>query len=178
MAKFNLGKTLAYVLRHNPESLNLTLDEHGWADIDALAEGISKIHPTTKDMILECVRLDGKGRYAVSDDGNKIRARQGHSFSVDAELEKREPPEILYHGTAEKFVCSILQDGLLSMSRLFVHLSWDKQTALSVGSRHGKPRVFAVRASDMAKDGYVFYLSENNVWNTKFVPKEYLRLLR
>ena len=176
MAKFHLGKTLAFVLRHKPESVGVVLDENGWADIDAVVAGISKIHPINKDMLLEAVRLDDKGRYAISEGGKRIRARQGHSIKVNSEMELRQPPMLLYHGTAKKFADSILERGLLSMSRLFVHLSWDEETALSVGKRHGEPIVFTVDAGRMARDGYEFYLSENGVWNTATVPKEYLHL--
>ena len=103
-----------------------------------------------------------------------IRANQGHSIPVDVELEALSPPEVLYHGTGEKFTDSIERQGLLPMSRLYVHLSPDVDTAVKVGRRHGKPIVYKVMSGQMTRDGYAFYRSVNGVWLTKAVPVEYL----
>ena len=126
------------------------------------------------ELLEEIVRTDSKQRYSFNADKTKIRANQGHSVRVDVELRECEPPEILYHGTGERVVNSILCEGLKPMNRLYVHLSKDEETAVKVGSRHGKPRVFIVKSGEMFRDGYKFCLSENGVWLTENVPPEYL----
>ena len=104
-----------------------------------------------------------------------IRANQGHSIQVDVELDEVEPPTELWHGTGEKYVESIDKQGLISKSRLYVHLSKDENTAIKVGQRHGEPVLYIVQAGEMYKDGYKFYLSKNGVWLTKEVPVKYLK---
>ncbi len=165
------GRFLALILRHNPSVAGITLDAHGWADADEL---ISKLG-ITRSFLEEIVRLDNKQRYTFSDDGTKIRANQGHSVDVDVELEEALPPDVLYHGTGEKFVASIDETGLVPKSRLYVHLSSDYSTAASVGARHGRPVVYTVDTRRMSKDGFSFFLSKNGVWLTKSVPVEYLK---
>ena len=169
------GKFISLVLRHKPETIGITLDEHGWADVNDLITGIRKTHPDFNMGILEeIVATNNKQRYSFNDDHTLIRANQGHSIAVDVELKECLPPAILYHGTAEKYVASILKTGLIPKSRLYVHLSKDIATATNVGSRHGKPVVFKVDAGKMSDDGIAFFLSANGVWLTKHVPVEYL----
>ncbi len=168
------SKLIALILRHKPEMVGITLDEHGWADVGALIDGVNRITPLTMEMLEEIVRTDSKQRYAFSADHTRIRANQGHSIPVDVELQRTEPPAVLYHGTGERFVPAILAEGLLPRTRLYVHLSPDIPTAVNVGKRHGKPHVFAVAAGRMAEDGFPFFLSANGVWLTKRVPAEYL----
>ncbi len=170
-----ISKYMSLVLRHKPQAIGIQLDEHGWADVEQLIAGISQTHPLDREMLEEIVRTDDKQRYALSEDGMRIRANQGHSIPVDVELEERTPPEILWHGTGEKFVSFIEQQGLLSKSRLYVHLSPDIETARRVGSRHGRPIVFQVLSGEMYRDGYRFYCSRNGVWLTKSVPARYLK---
>lgn len=98
----------------------------------------------------------------------------GDSLQADVELEEKEPPKILYHGTGEKYIASIDQNGLIPKSRLYVHLSKDVETAKAVGKRHGKEVVYSINSGQMYKDGYKFYLSKNEIWLTKKVPKKYL----
>ncbi|MBP0973091.1 MAG: RNA 2'-phosphotransferase [Oscillospiraceae bacterium] len=170
-----LSKFLALVLRHQPEAAGITLDEHGWADVEALLAGFAAAgHPIDRAVLEEIVRTDEKRRYAFNEDGTLIRANQGHSVPVDVELQETAPPEYLYHGTAERFVSAIRAEGLKPMSRLYVHLSKDVETAQKVGTRHGKPHIFRVAAGDMARQGHVFYLSANGVWLTKAVPPQFL----
>lgn len=170
-----LSVFISLVLRHKPEAANIQLDEHGWAEVDALIEGIRKTGRRIDiDTLKEIVRTDGKQRYSFNEDCTLIRANQGHSVSVDVELKEAKPPEILYHGTAERFMESIRQEGLRPMSRLYVHLSKDEATALKVGARHGKPVVLKVNAGKMQQDGFRFFLSENGVWLTDKVPASYL----
>ena len=177
----NLTRTscfLSLILRHKPETIGISLDEHGWANVDELIEGISKTREFNMDILEEIVRTDEKERYSFNEDKTLIRANQGHSIPVDVELEKSEPPEKLWHGTGEKYVASIDEIGLIRKSRLYVHLSKDKETALKVGSRHGKPVLYTVKARAMYEDGYPFFLSKNGVWLTKEVPVKYLEKIK
>ena len=168
------GKYLSLILRHKPDVIGISLDEHGWADVSELIDGIKKTRNFDMDMLEEIVRTDNKQRFAFNHDHTKIRANQGHSIAVDVELKEQKPPEVLYHGTGAKYVSSILKKGLLPQSRLYVHLSKDVSTAITVGKRHGTPVVFTVRTGEMFSKGYQFFLSENGVWLTKYVPAEYL----
>lgn len=176
--KTNLSRFIALILRHKPEAIGITLDEHGWASVSELLSGINASgNEIDMRTLEEIVSEDEKQRYSFNDDKTKIRANQGHSVNVDVELKNAEPPEILFHGTGEKYVASIKSEGLKPKSRLYVHLSKDRETAVKVGSRHGKPVVFEVNSGEMSRNGYEFFLSENGVWLTKIVPAEYLREL-
>ena len=177
--KKNLSKFISLILRHKPESIGITLDEHGWADVHELIDGINATGKHRLDMtsLEEIVRMDEKQRYSFNEDKSLIRANQGHSIPVDVELKECTPPDILYHGTGEKYVASIDAQGLIPKGRLYVHMSADTDTARNVGSRHGKPVIYEIDCRSMAADGYKFYLSENHVWLTKSVPACYLRKL-
>ena len=168
------SKFVALILRHKPETIGIKLDGHGWADVNELIAGIAKTRPFTREMLETIVATDEKGRYSFNEDGSRIRANQGHSIPVDVELEQKDPHEFLYHGTAEKYVSAIDTQGLIPKTRLYVHLSRDYETAVSVGKRHGTPVVYRVAAQKMAEDGYAFFLSQNGVWLTKSVPLAYL----
>ena len=130
MGLTDTSKFLSLILRHKPETIGIKLDEHGWADVSELISGISKTRPFDMKMLEEIVRTDNKQRYSFNENKTLIRANQGHSIPVDVELEKKTPSEFLYHGTGEKFVSSIDKEGLLSKSRLYVHLSKDTDTAV------------------------------------------------
>lgn len=174
-----ISKFISMILRHKPEVIEITLDEHGWADVNELIKGINETGEEiefSKDTLETIVKTDKKQRYSFSQDKTLIRANQGHSIPVDVELEKKEPPKVLYHGTGSKFVKSIQEQGLLPMERLYVHLSTDVETATNVGKRHGTPVIFQVNAEQMQKDGYDFFQSVNGVWLTKEVPAKYLEL--
>jgi putative RNA 2'-phosphotransferase len=168
------SKFISLILRHKPDVIGITLDEHGWANVDELIAGVSKTHPLNMSMLEQIVAEDEKQRYSFNEDKTLIRANQGHSIPVDVELEEKEPPEILFHGTGEKYVDSISKEGLIPKSRLYVHLSADEETAVKVGQRHGKPVVFKVKSDEMHRDGFKFYCSVNGVWLTKKVPVVYL----
>lgn len=170
----DLSKYLSLILRHKPEVIGITLDEHGWANVEELINGISKTNTFNMQMLEEIVSTDEKQRYSFNEDKTLIRANQGHSVQVDVELEKVTPPRYLWHGTAEKYVESIDKNGLIPKSRLYVHLSADKEIAIKVGSRHGNPVIYRVRSADMSIDGFEFYLSKNGVWLTKTVPVKFL----
>lgn len=169
-----VSKYMSLILRHKPDAIGITLDEHGWANVDELIAGIARDNEFNMEILQEIVDSDEKQRYSFNEDKTLIRANQGHSIPVDVELEEKEPPEILWHGTGEKYVASIDAQGLTPKSRLYVHLSKDEETAIKVGTRHGKPVLYHVLAKQMHADGYKFYLSANGVWLTKEVPVEYL----
>lgn len=175
----NLSRYISLILRHKPEVIGISLDEHGWADVGELIEGINRSGTYIDMKILETiVASDSKQRYSFSDDKKYIRANQGHSIDVDVELERvsvNDIPLVLYHGTGKKYVESIEKGGLIPKSRLYVHLSSDIETAVKVGKRHGGGALYLIPALEMAGDGYEFYRSKNGVWLTKEVPVKYLR---
>ena len=168
------SKFIALILRHKPEAIGISLDEHGWASVPELIAGISRTQPFDMTMLEQIVREDNKQRYSFNEDKTLIRANQGHSIPVDVELPEIQPPEKLYHGTGMKYVASIDAQGLIPKSRLYVHLSADMETAIKVGQRHGKPVIYIVHSGKMYRDGYRFYRSVNGVWLTKQVPTQYL----
>jgi len=167
------SKFLSYVLRHKPEAINLALDPEGWALVDELIEKADiKIDRDTIEVI---VAENDKKRFALSEDGLYIRANQGHSISVDLGLSAIKPPDILYHGTATRFLESIKQQGLLPQNRQHVHLSDNIETATIVGARHGKPVILKINTLAMQQDGNLFYQSKNLVWLTDCVQPIYLK---
>ncbi|MDO4408985.1 MAG: RNA 2'-phosphotransferase [Eubacteriales bacterium] len=171
-----LGKFISKILRHEPGLIGIRVDEHGWADVEELIAGIQAAGHPEFDMaaLEEIVETNNKQRYSFSSDKRLIRANQGHSIPVDVELPATSPPDTLWHGTADRFVPSIMEKGILRMSRLYVHLSPDEETARIVGRRHGRPVILRVDAGQMEADGYVFYLSANGVWLTTEVPVKYI----
>ncbi len=169
------SKFLSLVLRHQPETIGITLDENGWTDVSMLLTKMAtKGHRISVDQLRFIVETNNKKRFAFNADESQIRASQGHSVEVDLGYIEKQPPQFLYHGTATRFLDLILADGLKKMNRHHVHLSSDEQTARSVGSRHGKPVVLIVKAEEMAANSHVFYQSENGVWLTDHVPAVYL----
>ena len=169
-----LGRFLSLVLRHDPGAAGSVLDEHGWADVKELLDGVNRSGLSMDMETLErIVRENNKQRYAFNESHTKIRANQGHSIGVDVELKQKQPPQYLYHGTATRFLPSIHREGIRKMSRQYVHLSGDFETALAVGKRHGIPVVVTVEAAAMARDGVVFYRSENGVWLCEHVAPKY-----
>ncbi len=170
------SKFLSLVLRHSPETIHLKLDQNGWADVEELINQCKK-HNKRLDLNLLniVVETNDKKRFAFNTDKSKIRASQGHSISVELDLAETEPSEYLYHGTVGKFMESIRKEGLKKMSRQHVHLSKDRETAIKVGSRRGVAQILTVRSGAMHRDGYKFYLSENNVWLTDEVPVKYIQ---
>ena len=170
-----VSKFLSFILRHKPDEIGLELDEEGWTSVDELIELANKNgNKLTREIIYEVVRTNDKQRFALSKDKNRIRANQGHSIDINLKLEPQIPPDTLYHGTATRFLDSIKEQGLKSASRQHVHLSFDKETATSVGTRHGKPIVLNVNSKQMYSDGIEFYRSENGVWLTQFVDSKYI----
>ena len=170
-----LGKFISLILRHKPEVIGITLDREGWADTCELINGINASgHSIDMETLERIVRENNKQRYSFSEDRSKIRANQGHSITVDVNMREALPPEKLYHGTAERFLDSIRRDGIRKMSRQFVHLSKDTETALNVGRRHGKPVVLVIDTKAMAAEGYIFRISDNGVWQSEDIPWRYV----
>jgi len=171
-----ISKFLSLVLRHKPETIGLALDANGWADVNELIARSNKANvPLTHELLQHIVDTNPKKRFAFNEQQDKIRASQGHSVNIELNLFAVEPPAILYHGTAERSVASILEKGLLKQQRRHVHLSPDIETAIQVGQRHGKPKVFEVLAKEMHARGHRFYLSANGVWLVDEVPPEFLK---
>jgi putative RNA 2'-phosphotransferase len=169
------SKLLSYVLRHRPDSIGLALDAHGWAGVDDLLARLAAAgHAVDRALLARVVADNDKQRFAFSEDGARLRASQGHSIDVDLGLAPAPPPDVLYHGTASRFLKSILAAGLRASGRHHVHLSADVATARRVGARHGFPAVLRVDARRMRADGIVFYLSDNGVWLNDTVPPRYL----
>ena len=171
----NISKFIAYILRHSPSAVGIELDKHGWADINALIDGVCKTGRfLDKPILEEIVETDGKHRFDFNEDHTKIRANQGHSIQVDVEMQELAPPAVLYHGTTEKYLASIRENGIVKRSRNFVHLSMDIETARKVGARHGAPVILQIDAQKMHEDGHVFLLSANGVWQAEHVPYRYV----
>ena len=172
------SKLLSYVLRHRPDSIGLQLDANGWADVDELLQRLADHgKPVARDLLDRVVAENDKQRFAFDAQRTRIRASQGHSIDVELGLEPVQPPDVLYHGTASRFVTAILATGLRAGSRQHVHLSGDVDTARRVGARHGVPVVLRVDTARMRADGAVFYRSDNGVWLTGPVAPRYLRVL-
>jgi putative RNA 2'-phosphotransferase len=171
------SKFLSLVLRHKPEEIGLALDSEGWALVDELlTKSNQKGIPLTLDALTKVVENSDKKRFTFSDDFTRIRANQGHSIDVDLKLSSVEPPSILYHGTAEKNMASILENGLLKQARHHVHLSSNPETACTVGKRYGTPVILEIAALEMHDCGYPFFISKNEVWLTDHVPVKFIHL--
>lgn len=165
------SKFLSYILRHEPQSIGLSLDREGWADITTLIEGAKNSGKTIdRELVQLIVNASGKKRFSISSDGLRIRATQGHStMCVEISYPEKTPPEILYHGTATRFLESIMKEGLRPIERHHVHLSHDVLTATAAGLRYGKPVVLKIEALKMHQNGIKFYLADNGVWLTKYI---------
>ncbi len=170
-----VSKFLSLVLRHHPERINLKLDSEGWANVNDLIQRAKKAGIYLDEELIEkVVSTNDKKRFTLTENGDFIRANQGHSVDIDLGLTPKVPPEMLYHGTASRFIDSIRQKGLIRGQRNHVHLSGDRKTAQSVGERHGKPTVLEVKSGLMSKEDKKFYLSDNGVWLTEHVPAQYI----
>jgi len=172
------SKFLSLVLRHQPETIAIQLDSEGWTDVHILLQQMIKHkRPLKLVELIEIVETSDKKRFQLSPDQNKIRAVQGHSIAqVQREYVAITPPDTLFHGTATRFVDSILEKGLISGERHHVHLSADLVTTQKVGQRHGKVIIFILDTKQMHQDGFQFYCAENGVWLTEQVPIKYLKL--
>lgn len=169
------SKSLSKFLRHAPEEIGLTLEEGGWVKVSDLLKGLSKKGiDLSMAELEEVVATNDKKRFSFNEDKSKIRAAQGHSVEVDLQLIEAVPPYILYHGTNTGITHLLYKEGIKPMSRQQVHLSSNKDTALKTGARKGKPVALVIRTEDMHDAGYKFYLADNGVWLTDFVPPEFI----
>lgn len=173
-----LSKLLSFVLRHDPGSIGLELDSAGWAPVERLLGRLAATQGRkfSREEIECLVGSSDKKRFTLSADGTKIRAAQGHSVQVDLQLLPTPPPPELFHGTAERFLDAILEDGLKPQSRQQVHLSTDAQSAIKVGQRHGKPIVLLIAAQKMAAKGFPFYRADNGIWLSDHIPPEFIQV--
>jgi putative RNA 2'-phosphotransferase len=174
--EMQISKFLSLVLRHQPEMIGIELDQNGWTEVNLLIEkannfGVNFDFGTLKYI----VETNSKKRFAFTDTFDRIRASQGHSIDIELGYASQKPPDILYHGTSEKSIQSILKTGLEKRNRQHVHLSSDIETAIKVGQRHGKPYVFVVHSQQMFNDNFKFFISDNGVWLTDNVPSKYLK---
>ncbi|MEZ5923195.1 MAG: RNA 2'-phosphotransferase [Hyphomicrobiaceae bacterium] len=170
-----ISKFLSFVLRHNPHSIGLTLDSEGWASVELLIEKAAASGTSlTRDELVHVVETNDKRRFTLSPDSTRIRAAQGHSVDVGLGVAEAIPPDALYHGTATRFLVSILAEGLQRGSRRQVHLTAERDTALAVGQRHGQPVVLVVDTIAMRASGHAFYQADNGVWLTDSVPPAFL----
>lgn len=170
-----MSKRLSYVLRHRPDTAGIELDTNGWVDVEALALALSTTGSAVRlDEIEHVVAASDKQRFELVD--GQIRAAQGHSVSVDLDLTPLTPPDVLFHGTVERFLPLIAEQGLRPMKRSHVHLSADETTATKVGQRRGVPVILQVRALQMNQDGHDFFRAANGVWLTATVPPNFLVL--
>ncbi len=176
MNQTKVSKLLSYVLRHKPEVLNITLDKNWWANIKEIIEKFKEFEniDITYEQIKQLVKDNDKQRFSISENWKKIRANQGHSININLDLKSIIPPYILYHGTATRFIESIKQKWLIPMSRQFVHLSSDLDTAQKVWMRHWKPTMLKIQSKKMYENWYKFYLSKNGVWLCSKVPYEFI----
>ncbi len=169
-----ISKTLSYWLRHKPDAAGLTLDAQGWTDVDAVLAQLGAKHRCDWDRLVQVVEFNDKQRFELSADGERIRARQGHSVEVELDWPQATPPDLLYHGTVERFLPAIRAEGLKPMRRHHVHLSPDRETATKVGNRRGAALILTVRAGAMQAAGHAFYLTGNGVWLTDAVAPEFI----
>jgi len=171
-----ISKKLSLLLRHQPELYHLELDEQGWCDVETLLAAFrQKGQPLDRATLEAVVAQNDKQRFAFSPDGTRIRANQGHSIPIQLAYEAMEPPAVLYHGTATRFLSSIYEQGLLKQQRHHVHLSPDVETASKVGVRHGKLALLKIDAAGMFTNGHLFFRSDNGVWLTEQVPPRYIQ---
>lgn len=172
------SKFISYILRHNPDSIGLALDSQGWAVIGELVhKGNASGTTFSRTDLLKLVNGCDKKRFSVSDDGQRIRATHGHSLAVELGLTPQDPPHFLYHGTATRFIDSILTEGIKPQSRQQVHLSADEATAHQMGKRYGKPATLRIEARDMHLNGIKFSLANNGIWLTNYVPPQFISII-
>ena len=174
-----ISKFLSLLLRHKPETVGLMIDANGWTSVSELIEKVSFYHKNwlfTMSVLEQVVAENDKKRFSFNADKTMIRAAQGHSVAIDIAVAAVVPPDVLYHGTASTNVESIMKQGLVKGKRQHVHLSKDEETATKVGTRHGKPIIFAIKTLPMQVDGVLFYLADNGVWLVDEVAAKYLEL--
>lgn len=177
--EIKLSKFISLLLRHKPETIGLYLDENGWANVgELILKSTKKGSIFSFDDLKFIVKNCKKQRFTFNEDQTKIRANQGHSIEANLELENTNPPDKLYHGTAEKNLESIFKTGINKQNRNHVHLSGDIETATIVGARHGKVIVLEINSAQMFQDGCQFYISKNKVWLCQFIDIKYISIYK
>ena len=170
-----ISKFMSLVLRHQPEKINVVLDENGWTDVAIfLSQMNTKGFSVDMKKLEEIISTNEKQRFALNDTKDRIRANQGHSVEIDLGLSPTEPPQILYHGTSQNAISSIKEQGITKQNRQHVHLSAQIETAINVGSRHGKVVVLTIKALEMHQNGEIFYISDNGVWLADIIETKYI----
>jgi putative RNA 2'-phosphotransferase len=170
-----LSKLMSFALRHGPEELGLALDDAGWVELDAFVAALAtRDGAATRERVLDVVRTSDKQRFALSEDGARIRASHGHSRAVALGYAPATPPELLYHGTVARALAGIRREGLTARRRQHVHLSPSREEAAAVGARRGAPVVLEIRAAAMTAEGHVFLRAPNGVWLTRAVPPTFI----
>lgn len=179
MAEMHIKKSkfLSWALRHDPGKIGLELDDSGWAELSKLIE-CARSHGVhlTRELVFEIVETDSKGRYELGDDLTRVRALYGHSLPVDLHLVPKKPPKLLYHGTATRFLHSILRHGIGPGRRQFVHLSSEPSVAKRVGGRHGEPVILEINSGEMYEEGIELYQSTRETWLVRSVPARFIRV--
>ena len=180
MKNTDISKFLSFVLRHDPQSIQLDMDEQGWVSVQQLIDHAKAIRGISLDAekISQIVASCAKQRFKLSEDCSQIKANQGHSIQVDLALQPQVPPDVLYHGTASRFLATIQVQGLKAMQRHHVHLTEKPETALAVGQRYGRPVLLKIDAASMQQQGFVFYCTDNQVWLTDAVPAQFIQVVR
>ncbi len=177
-SKKRISKFLSLVLRHQPETIGIELDPNGWVEVETLLtamENSKHRQNVSLAQLEEVVSSNDKQRFEFDDARHRIRARQGHSVEIDLGLSPSVPPEYLMHGSSTDSIPLIRQSGLKKMNRHDVHLHVDDSLAVDVGGRHGKPVLLKIRAREMHKKGYQFFVTANDVWLTDNVPPEFIQ---
>lgn len=170
-----VSKTLSYVLRHRPDGIGIEPDAQGWTPVESLLQALQAAGKhTTRDELAYVVENNPKQRFEFDATGKRIRARQGHSVDVELGYTASVPPDVLFHGTATRFLESIFAEGLTRRRRHHVHLGTDTKLMLEVASRHGRPALLRIDAAQMLADGHAFFVTANDVWLTEHVPPRYI----
>ena len=171
-----LSKEISYALRHAPWEYELEMDEEGWVPIEQLMDALHRTKKWTnirETDLAEMIEQSEKKRHELKN--GRIRAFYGHSIPMKIIKEEKTPPDILYHGTAKRFIQSIMEKGLLPQNRQYVHLSQDLETAENVGKRHDdKPCILIIDAKRAWNEGIKFYLGNEKVWLADTVPSRFI----
>lgn len=171
-----LSKEVSYALRHAPWEYELEMDESGGVPLEQLLFSLHqtpKWEDVTKEDLIEMIERSEKKRHEIYDD--KIRAFYGHSIPMKIVKEEKMPPNILYHGTARRFMDSIAEKGLLPRSRQYVHLSHDIATAEIIGKRHdNNPQILVIDSLSAWNEGIRFYYGNEKVWLADMIPSKYI----
>lgn len=178
MDYIELGKEITYALRYAPWEYELEMDDKGFVDIQQLLLAINEENKYSKIIdkfdIIKVMEVSNKKHLEII--GERIRAMYGHSFPMQIKYEEETPPAMLYHGTAKRFLTSIKVEGLKPMSRQYVHLSEDTETAKMVGKRRDSDLVILyIDTVEAIRAGVKFYRANDKVWLCKQLPPQFIK---